>query len=493
MELDIVKYNNLGKVFVSGDMNSRTSDSPDYFDYDKYIDESFYTLNTSSIPVRTNKDRIIDHYGLRLLELCQATGLLIANGRLFSDKDRGKFTFCAHNGQSTVDYLLLNHSDFCILSNFDILDFNEHSDHAPILFSFKTKSQKTVTNETDSYNISRKIVWDKSKVTEFKNRLSKDSELIHQMTNDVANEPIDDVVQQATRILHDNAFEVFGRTVKSGNYTAHNKKAHKDWFNEDCISAQRDFKSARNNFKKSQTEESRKTFTRARTRFNRIKKKAKQKYKINEGLRVNRLAKSNPKMFWKNIKASYNKTQEKADTLTIEQLHDHFKAMFGETHDINPESDTTNFDLGNETTFEELDYAFTEPELRRAVFSQKDNKSPGLDSISSEIIKTSSDFISSFLLRLYNRMFNTGEYPSSWGEGIITPIFKKGDVNNSSNYRGITLINILAKIYSQLLLNRLTNWAEIYEKKYVKTNSDFKKASRSLIVYSSFIPLYPRF
>ena len=37
---------------------------------------------------------------------------------------------------------------------------------------------------------------------------------------------------------------------------------------------------------------------------------------------------------------------------------------------------------------------------------------------------------------------------------------KKGDINDAQNYRGITLINILAKIYSQLLLNRLTKWSE---------------------------------
>ena len=32
-------------------------------------------------------------------------------------------------------------------------------------------------------------------------------------------------------------------------------------------------------------------------------------------------------------------------------------------------------------------------------------------------------------------------------------------MNEAQNYRGITLINIVAKIYSQLLLNRLTKWS----------------------------------
>lgn len=98
------------------------------------------------------------------------------------------------------------------------------------------------------------------------------------------------------------------------------------------------------------------------------------------------------------------------------------------------------------------------------MFSQKNNKTPGIDNISSEILKASYDFISPFLLNLYNRIYSTGDYPRSWGEGIISPIFKKGDVNEAQNYRGITLINVIAKIYSQLLLNRLTKWSVKHEK-----------------------------
>ena len=50
------------------------------------------------------------------------------------------------------------------------------------------------------------------------------------------------------------------------------------------------------------------------------------------------------------------------------------------------------------------------------------------------------------------------------GEGIIAPIFKGGNPDDANNYRGITLINILGKIYSQILLNRLNKWAEKEEK-----------------------------
>ena len=64
----------------------------------------------------------------------------------------------------------------------------------------------------------------------------------------------------------------------------------------------------------------------------------------------------------------------------------------------------------------------------------------------------------------YHRLFLNAEYPRLWGEGIIVPIFKGGCQDEASNYRGITLINIMGKIYSQILLNRLNKWAEKEEK-----------------------------
>ena len=67
--------------------------------------------------------------------------------------------------------------------------------------------------------------------------------------------------------------------------------------------------------------------------------------------------------------------------------------------------------------------------------------------------------MSPLLLRLFNVIFISGSYPSQWSEGLITPIHKKDDLEDVNNYRGITLINVLSKIYSHLLNNRLLKWA----------------------------------
>ena len=40
-------------------------------------------------------------------------------------------------------------------------------------------------------------------------------------------------------------------------------------------------------------------------------------------------------------------------------------------------------------------------------------------------------------------------------DGIIVPLFKKGDVNNVRNYRGITLVSCLSKLFTSILNKRI--------------------------------------
>ena len=100
-------------MFVCGDLNGRTAEADDFSKFDMFLDSDSLFINTSNnIPLCSNKDRVLNYYGRYLLELCQPTGLLIAHGRIFGDQIFGKYTFCSNQGQSTVDYLLMNYCDF---------------------------------------------------------------------------------------------------------------------------------------------------------------------------------------------------------------------------------------------------------------------------------------------------------------------------------------------------------------------------------------------
>jgi hypothetical protein len=50
--------------------------------------------------------------------------------------------------------------------------------------------------------------------------------------------------------------------------------------------------------------------------------------------------------------------------------------------------------------------------------------------------------------------------PEQWKESIIVPIYKKGDKKDWSNYCGISLLSTTYKVLSNILLSRLTPYAE---------------------------------
>ena len=199
-------------------------------------------------------------------------------------------------------------------------------------------------------------------------------------------------------------------------------------------------------------------FIESKQTYNKAKKQAKKQFMKIEGKRVEALAKTKPRKFWKHIKQQYKLNPQKTNNIIIEEFYNHFNDLL---HKEPPQSEPPTEHMERLDDF--LDAPFSEEELINVIKSQNNNKSPGSDKLITEIFKHSIDIVSPFLLSLFNKIYNDGEYPETLGEGLITPIFKGGNKDEPKNYRGITLINVMAKMYSQLLLNRLTKWTELQE------------------------------
>jgi hypothetical protein len=63
----------------------------------------------------------------------------------------------------------------------------------------------------------------------------------------------------------------------------------------------------------------------------------------------------------------------------------------------------------------------------------------------------------------------------NWCQSIIVPIFKKGDDQNPDNYRGISLLSVVSKVFTSILNKRLYRWAE-EENKISKEQAGFRKS-----------------
>ena len=58
-------------------------------------------------------------------------------------------------------------------------------------------------------------------------------------------------------------------------------------------------------------------------------------------------------------------------------------------------------------------------------------------------------------VRAFNYVFENSDYPEIWSHGIISPISKAGEMHCPENYRKITLLSSLGKIFESVLNNRL--------------------------------------
>ena len=107
----------------------------------------------------------------------------------------------------------------------------------------------------------------------------------------------------------------------------------------------------------------------------------------------------------------------------------------------------------------------TDEEIIKAIQALKRGKSGGGDELIPELFICPIDLILPIINCLFNRIFNTGDFPPSWEVSILVTLFKKGDINNPNNYRGISLLDVVGKIYTSVSLGVLHFcFTNIYDK-----------------------------
>lgn len=100
-------------------------------------------------------------------------------------------------------------------------------------------------------------------------------------------------------------------------------------------------------------------------------------------------------------------------------------------------------------------------EIVNAVKKTKNNKSPGDDKIVNEYIASTLDSMIEIYVKFFNLVFDTGILPEAWLIGNVIPIFKnKGSTSEAKNYRPITLLSCLGKVFTSILTKRLSEFTD---------------------------------
>ena len=110
---------------------------------------------------------------------------------------------------------------------------------------------------------------------------------------------------------------------------------------------------------------------------------------------------------------------------------------------------------------EELDEEPTVEELSKAMDALATGKAPGEDGIPAEVIKSGKDALIGDLHELLCLCWREGAVPMDMrGAKIVTLYKNKGDRSDCNNYRGISLLSIVGKVFARVVLSRLQVLAE---------------------------------
>ena len=211
------------------------------------------------------------------------------------------------------------------------------------------------------------------------------------------------------------------------------------------------------------------SYKRVRNRTNNSIKLAKKKY-YTENLDKNKL---DPKETWRlinelssrkpcksNVISELKIDDEKVTSATdiAESLNEYFTNI-GETlansleqNDINPES-----------YVQQTDNVFNiQPPsvetVSKLLSGINDKKAMGLDNIPNRLLKISAGIIAPSLTKIFGLSILTGIFPTEWKQARVTPIFKKGEKSDPSNYRPISVIPSISKIFEKIIYDQLESY-----------------------------------
>ena len=452
-------------VILLGDFNARTGTLDDVMSADSQLGElELHDFLEKEINKRNNRDKTLNSNGRPFIELLQTSGLVILNGRTLGDIF-GEPTCIQRHGVSTVDYICVTPSLCDRVRKFKVDNISQYSDHRALSLSIATNPLRRASTNLELAEVQdapKPFKWtrsdDPSLDTSTKFTFAQNDQRVQHTLDTLLDRQIDS--PDGARKLNDDVTKLYHNisssvtSIKTGKRT--NKKK---WFDRQCRRA----KTEANRADRNAGQYPHSTFLRGqrtlkRKQYQTLKSSKKGKFlremnsKINEGSDIN----------WAALKqlSDQHKDEEPFDIFDLLLFHKFFNDLYnrkcGNNHQTTTASDPTISE--SDELVNQLNCDFTLEEVNDAIKKLQNNKSVSDDLISNEMLKNSGDKLKRLLVKLFNMCLQHGTYP--WNNSITTPLHKKGDRQNPDNYRAITIGSCLGKLFSSLLLNRLTEFRE---------------------------------
>ena len=84
----------------------------------------------------------------------------------------------------------------------------------------------------------------------------------------------------------------------------------------------------------------------------------------------------------------------------------------------------------------------------------------GLDGIPCKLLKLSSSIVGSSLAYIFKSCIDTEIYPNEWKIAKVTPLFKKGSKRELGNYRPMSVLPLVSKIFEKITYRQLYDYLQ---------------------------------
>ena len=230
----------------------------------------------------------------------------------------------------------------------------------------------------------------------------------------------------------------------------------------------------------------REKFLDSRTIFDKHFRKAERRFKKAEMMELETLCTTDQKKFYDQLRKLGPKRKRKGipgevidsngnvvfdDKSILDKWKNDFKTLYrGDDDSIDREFNEMMKHFKNQVEGEMLDPLYENSsemnreislvEVRNVAMRAKNGKATGGDQIPYEILKY--DNVMYTLCKLYQLCFDSGKVPSEWNSAIIFPIPKSklADARVPLNYRGVSLLSTISKLYTSILNERLREHCE---------------------------------
>ena len=104
--------------------------------------------------------------------------------------------------------------------------------------------------------------------------------------------------------------------------------------------------------------------------------------------------------------------------------------------------------------------SINERKIQEAISKSNIKKSFGYDNISGYFLKLVFPLISKTLALIFNASIETSTFPDIWKVARVIPIYKEGEKSDKSNYRPISVLPVLSRIFEKLIYDQLYQYLD---------------------------------